>query len=146
MADDGRAAIEALQTVIKSVRALARVPAKAATEASRSIRTLVAEQIDAQTDPYGTPWAPHSEATKKRWPSHPILVLTGNMLGNLEVKPMAGSGISVTMGGADYAAFHQIGTTNMPARPVLPGVRGLPPSWSQAISQAFDKTSKETMG
>lgn len=135
---DGHAA---LQQVMRSLRQLASVPARVSADAAPVVASLLEDQFEEETDPYGEPWAEHEEATIKRWGEHPILDLTGRMKG-ISVAPLSGSGIGITLG-ADYGRFHQTGTKFMAARRILPDNRGLPDHWVQALSdlteQAFGK-------
>lgn len=134
------AAIAALQKIMQAVEELQQVPSRVSRAGSERIQTLIAQQFVAQTDPYGNAWAPHKPSTVKELGSHSILSLTG-ALSNVEVKPMSGAGIQITLG-ASYGAFHQTGTRNMAARPILPNA-GLPDSWSAALeassAEEFDK-------
>ena len=123
----------ALASFSRSLRALSRIPSRAAGDASDSIKSLIAEQFAAEADPYGNAWAPHAESTVKRWGEHAILDLTGE-LKSFSVRPSGGAGITVTLG-ADWGRFHQTGTRNMPRRAVLP-YAGLPARWSDAIRAA----------
>src|SRR5271166_6699696 len=101
------AAFAALARVKRVVNELGKVPSQMARPSSEAILGLLRAQFAAQTDAYGRPWAPHSKETVRRWGEHPIGRLTGKMYNGLEVKPMAGSGISIIMG-ADYSAFFQL--------------------------------------
>jgi hypothetical protein len=136
------AALAALASIKRAVNALSRVPSRVASDGAESIKALIAEQFATQTDPYGTPWAPHQPETLRRWGEHPVLNLTG-ALSAVDVAPMRGAGIAVTLG-APYGAFHQVGTRWMPARPILP-VAGLPSAWSRALSDAADAAFERTM-
>lgn len=140
MADAG---VAALQRIMRAVRQLSRVPSRVAQEASGDVRRLLFEQIAAQTDPYGAAWAPHKESTLKRWGEHPVLDLTGDMIGGIDVAPSAGAGINITLG-EKYSAFHQTGTRYMPARPILPD-RGIPESWVSAIREASSNAFRSTL-
>lgn len=130
----------ALASIARSIRALGKVPSRAAPKAADAIRGLLDEQFAAQVGPYGAAWAPHSEATVKRWGEHAILDLSG-ALKSLDVRPSGGAGITVTLG-APYGQFHQTGTSRMPARPILP-YAGLPAKWSAAIKDACSEAFGE---
>lgn len=136
------AGLAALRSIGKAMRQLARVPSQVAPGASESIRGLIVGKFATGTDPYGNPWAPHLASTTERWGAHPLLDLTGD-LKDVEVSPAAGSGISVTLG-ADYGAFHQIGTRYMTARPILP-THGLPDAWSRAIADESERLFDEAV-
>ena len=127
----------ALASFARSIRALGKVPSRAAAEAAGSIKALIASQFEAQTNPYGKAWAPHADSTVRRWGVHPILDLTG-ALKAVEVQPSGGAGITITLG-APYGVYHQ--TT----RPILP-FAGLPASWSAAIKEACSNAFGEAVG
>lgn len=127
-----------------NLRRLAEVPSRAAADASERIAALIQEEFDAQSDPYGNAWEPHADATVRRWGEHPILDLTGDMRGNVDVSPQRGAGIKVTFD-EPYAEYHHTGTPNMPARPVLP-INTLPSSWTSALEEAHAKAFDEVMG
>ena len=116
---------------------LASVPSRAARRVSDEIAGLIEEEFGAQADPYGTPWEPHAEATVQRWGPHPILQLTQEMRSSVDVRPMAGAGVSITI---DHpAAPHQTGWDGPqgsgPARPMLPS-GDMPPKWRETIAAA----------
>lgn len=133
----------ALASIARSIKALSRVPSKAASQAAGDIKGLIAEQFAGEADPYGNAWASHSGATVKRWGEHAILDLSGAMK-SIDVRPSSGAGITVTLG-ADYGRFHQTGTRNMPRRAVLP-YAGLPARWSDAIRAACEDAFGEAVG
>jgi phage gpG-like protein len=135
---------EALRRVAQAVRQLARVPSQAAAEASADIAELVEQEFAAGVDPYGQAWAPLAPATIAKGRSAPPLTDTGAMRGGFEARPMSGAGIAVSFD-VDYAAFHQTGTANMPARPPLPD-HGLPDTWRRAIADAVDAAAERAMG
>lgn len=136
---DLRAASAAMQTYGKAIRQLARVPAQAAAAVAPKIEKLVREEFDRGCDPYGEPWAPLAQATLDKGRTPPPLTDSGD-LGEVDVKPMRGSGVSVTLG-APYGAFHQVGFhvegKPVPSRPPLP-VHGLPESWRDAIAEEVE--------
>ncbi len=138
------AATLAMQSASRAIRALSRVPAQASARAATELRAVVVEQeAEArEVDPYERPWKPLAASTvrTKRGDTR-ILRDTGKMLDELEIRPMSGAGLSLTFG-APQSAFHQIGTKNMPARPLIP-TGPLPRSWSEAIEQAIDAELSE---
>jgi hypothetical protein len=129
------------------VRDLAKVPSRAAAPVAKAIKGLIAEEFEAQADPYGNAWQPHADATVERWGEHPILDLTGNMRGGIDVSPMRPAGVAVTI--PHPGAPHQTGWSGPqgsgPARPILPGGT-MPARWREAIraevSEAFHATAK----
>jgi phage gpG-like protein len=131
----------ALATITRALNELASVPSRAAADACDGIEALIQKEFDDGAGPYGDPWKALAKSTVARGRSAPPLTDSGE-LRNVTVRPTAGSGISVELG-EDYGAFHQVGTGNMPARPILP-TGPLPTEWSEVIDQAataaFDKT------
>lgn len=128
-----------------TIRKLADVPAQAAKSASKRIGDLIEEQFAQGTDPYGRPWAALRPYTLAKGRTPPPLTDSGAMRESVEVKPMAGAGIEVTMG-VDYATFHQTGTGNMAQRQILPQSGGFPRSWSKAIDESVAEATKKAMG
>ena len=117
------------------IRALAKVPSAVASDASESIDGLIRDQFAAGVDPYGEAWADLADATKAKGRSPPPLTDTGEMLGGIEVRPLQGAGISVTV--PDPGVHHQYGTANMPQRAIYPN-HGMPDTWQRAIADAAD--------
>lgn len=116
---------------------LARVPSRAAPVVAKRIGDLIEDEFSAEADPYGNAWLPHAESTVQRWGRHPILHLSGDMHRSVDVRPMAGAGVSVTI---DHpAAPHQTGWDGPqgsgPARPILPAGT-MPARWREAIGAA----------
>lgn len=128
--------ISKLGKLASNIRKLASVPSQASKDAAVGIANLIENQFDTGTDPYGNAWAP----LKKGGASH----LTENhpLRDSIEVKPMSGGGVSVTIG-EEYGYYHQTGTSRMPARPILP-VRTMPEAWRTAISDACDAAFERT--
>lgn len=123
-----RGNIAALRSVGLMLAKLSQVPSRTAAAAAERIEDLIDQQFSDGTDPYGNTW----EALATGVPSH--LTDTTALRSGIEVKPMRGAGVSVTVDEA-YAGFHQTGTSSMPARPILP-YAGLPSSWNDALEQA----------
>lgn len=137
---DGRAAAAALKDVSRSLRELAEVPSRIARRAAEELQEAIEVQTASETDAYGRAWTSLASSTVKRKGNDQILRETGEMLDSLRVRPMSGSGLSITFD-PPYTAFHQVGTKNMPARKVLPDA-GLPESYELAIGRA----SREVFG
>jgi phage gpG-like protein len=133
---DNRAGIDALHTVAKAVRGLARVPSQAAAGAAEEIAALIQQEFDAGRDPYGDAWADLMPATLDKGRSPPPLTDDGD-LRDVDVRAQVGAGIAIELG-EPYGAFHQIGTRTMKARPILP-VHGLPDTWRRAIADEVDR-------
>jgi hypothetical protein len=122
-----------------NIRKLAEVPSRASTRIAGEIAWLIDSEFAAQSDPYGNAWEPHADSTVERWGPHPILTLSGDMRGSVDVQPMRGSGVSISI---DHpAAPHQTGWSGPqgagPARPILPS-GPMPAKWREAIDGAID--------
>lgn len=102
--------------------------------ATIEILTLLAREFAAAVSPFGVAWAPLKY--RKGTP----LTKTGAMRDNATVYP-TGSGIRIEFA-APYAVFHQYGTKNMPARPMLPKGE-LPKAWTDKINQAFTDAARK---
>lgn len=126
-----------------NLRKLAEVPARASKQAAASIQKLVDAEFAAQSDPYGKPWAAHAGATVERWGAHPIHDLTGDEKSGVKIAPRRGAGIRITFE-TDYSRFHQTGTADMPARPVLPS-NVLPAAWNKAIRDACEASAAKVL-
>lgn len=135
--------IAELGKLVDNLGRLASVPSQVAADASERIAGLIAQEFEAQADPYGDAWADHTEGTVKRWGEHEILDLSGGMRGSVDVRPMRGAGIAITID--DVAGFHQGGTVDMVARPVLPS-DDMPPLWEEALEAAGNARFAEAMG
>lgn len=144
MAKGFRGDLDGLRKLAANMRKLAKVPSRASRAASEKIAEAIQEQFDAGVDPYGEPWAPLAPSTLERKRGPGILDETGAMRESIEVSPMAGAGIKVTVG-TDYAQFHQTGTSRMPARKILPDESGLPDTWERAIEDAVDEAFERTI-
>jgi phage gpG-like protein len=132
------AAVAALASVARSLRALSQVPSQFAKESASSLQEVIEAQFANEQDPYGRPWTPLKPSTVKRKGGDTrILRETDRMLDSLQIKPMSGAGLSITLD-PPYAAFHQVGTKDMPARPILPRA-GLPDTWRRALADAEDR-------
>lgn len=83
-------------------------------------------------DPYGRPWRPLKYRRGKP------LLKTGRMRGSMSIGPRPrGFEIVIT---ADYASFHQGGTSRIPRRQILPeqDTGGLGPLWTKALGKASE--------
>lgn len=142
------AAVAALSNVSLMMSRLARVPSRVAPQAAPKLEALLRNEFAQERDPYGNPWKPLSPVTvaiKQRTGGRSgILQDKGTMLDELAIVPSSGAGLTVTLG-APYSAFHQTGTRNMPARPILP-YAALPASWNAALREASEKAFGEAVG
>ncbi len=133
--------ISRMGQLAQRVADLARVPARASARVAVALAELIEEEFASEADPYGNAWKPHAKSTVERWGPHPILHLSGAMHSSVNVRPMPGAGVSITI---DHpAAPHQTGWSGPqgtgPARPVLPGNR-MPARWREAIAAEVSAT------
>lgn len=138
--------ISKMGQLARNVGKLASVPARASARVAKDIAALIAEEFQHQADPYGNAWKAHAPATVERWGEHPILDLSGEMRRSVDVRPMSGAGVSVTI---DHPSEdHQTGWSGRqgkgPARPILPS-GPMPGRWREAINAALNSLVKETM-
>jgi hypothetical protein len=119
---------------------LAEIPSRIAGRVSEEIAGLIQDEFDAGEDPYGTAWKPLAEATLDKGRTPPPLTDTRAMRDSVQVRPMVGAGIQITIG--HPSAPHQTGWSGPqgsgPARPILPERAEMPPGWDQAIEEAFE--------
>lgn len=69
------------------------------TDGSKLMLNDILQAIATQGSSWGEPWLPHAEGTVERWGAHPMLDLTGQMIGSLArfVRPtVAGVGANAT--------------------------------------------------
>jgi hypothetical protein len=97
--------------------------------AADAITNLIDERFVDRAAPSGSPWAPRKPPTG----SWPILERTGAMRRGFKVMATAAQ-LTIT-NSTDYLKYHQTGTANMPARPVLP-TGAMPPEWTRRIDSA----------
>lgn len=127
-----------------SLRTLSSIPATAARGGAERIAAQVQEDFDAGLDPYGNAWEDLAEATLAKGRTPPPLTDTGSMRASVDVSPMQGAGISITID--DPAVHHQYGTINMPARPIFPNQGALPDTWRRAIADAGEEAFERQLG
>lgn len=143
MAKGFKGDLAGLRELAENLRKLGGVPSRASRAASEKIAEVIQDQFDAGVDPYGEPWAPLAPSTLERKQGPGILDETGAMRESIDVSPMSGAGVKVTIG-EDYARFHQEGTSRMPARKILPEEE-LPDTWARAIEDAVDEAFEKTL-
>ncbi len=124
---------------------LASVPSRVAKDASKRIAKLIDDQFNDGVDPYGQPWAPLMPATIAKGRRPPPLTDTRELRDGVSVSPRRGSGIAIDIE-SDYGQFHQLGTDNMLARPILPAGSDLPEEWDDAIETSLTKAFRGVMG
>lgn len=102
---------------------------------AKRLEGLIQEQFDAGSDPYGNSWAPLADYTIERGRTPPPLTDTGEMRGDLRVRPARGAVVEISI--PHPAGVHQTGWTGPlssgPARPILPKGSQLPPRWKEVI-------------
>jgi phage gpG-like protein len=120
---------------------LAQVPARTARNVAERLHHEMQEEFDRGEDPYGNPWEPLAESTVDRGRSAPPLTDTGAMRFSLEVKPLRGAGVGITI---DHPALpHQTGwagpRSDGPARPILPQGSKLPGAWEDILDEEIER-------
>jgi hypothetical protein len=136
MASGEVAAAEMLK-IASAIRALAHVPSRASRGAADSISTLIQRQFDTGTDPYGRRWKALKPSTIKKKGHAQIGVDSHRMRESIDVRPMSGAGVQITVE-PDYAAYFSR------RRPLFPD-RGLPRTWQKAITGALNKEAKAAL-
>lgn len=132
-----------LGSLAKTLDKLARVPSQIAGDAAKTIATEIQRQFDNGLDPYGEPWEQLADSTVARGRTPPPLTDTWEMRDGIEVRPMPGSGISISFE-VDYAIHHQYGAprANVPQRAILPPAGVLPDTWKRALADAQERAFK----
>ena len=126
---------DAFKAIIVALQALEEAPRIALKRSELKIKTLVEAQFDEGRDPYGEPWAALAASTVAKGRTPPPLTDTGAMRKSLRVVASA-DGLTCSM--AEPFKFHQYGTVNMPARPILPA-EGVPPEWEKVITETVEE-------
>lgn len=133
-----------LTGTINALKRLARVPSRVAGIAAPKLQEQVIADTNAQRDPYGRAYAPHTEATIRRWGEHPILNLTGTGIGSIRVSAKGGAGIEFEAD--EHMRFAQGGTKFEPVRAIFPNSATLPKSWNRILKESTEQAIAETMG
>jgi phage gpG-like protein len=126
-----------------ALRKLARVPAQIAPEVAKGIKKQVSRDFDAGQDPYGRKWQPLAESTKARGRHDPPLTDTRKGRKSIKVIPMAGAGVSITVG-TNYMWRHQVGA-GPPVRSFIP-IGTLPKTYHAIWQKALDRQAKRILG
>ena len=122
--------ISKLGRLTDNLRRLAEVPSRSSKFAAEQLATAIDHQFTNGVDPYGNPWAPLKPSTLKKGRTPPPLTDTHATRDSVDVTPMSGAGIKVTI---DFPAeIHQKGSENMEARKIFPE-GPFPIIWDQAI-------------
>lgn len=113
------------------------LPSRISKRVADGISALMSAQFDAETDPYGNPWAPLLRQTiRRKGGDSRILRRTDKLFATVGALPSAGAGVDLSA--EDYGQFHQGGTVNMVERPIFPDGDELPEDWSAVIDEAFE--------
>lgn len=137
MSGSGDAAAAEMQKIASAIRALTHVPSRASRGVATSIGKLIERQFDTGTDPYGRRWKPLKPSTIKRKGHAQIGVDSHAMRDSIDVRPMSGAGVQITVG-PDYAAYFSR------RRPLFPD-KGLPASWRKAVTDALGAEAKTAL-
>lgn len=133
-----------LEGLTNALKVLPRVPSKIAGIAAPRLQRFIQVSIRREVDAYAETFAPHAEATIKRWGAHSILDLTGAGKAGIQVKPMSGSGIQFSA--PEHMRFAQGGTKNEPKRTVFPDNPSLPKAWNEILDLAVESALKAVGG
>lgn len=111
-------------------------------------RSQFSQTVVRGVDPYQQSYAPlssiYAAQKAKRYGSKAILSASGAMLRSYKVT-VSRRQIEETVS-ADYAQFHQSGTSKMPQRLLLPDERGLPSKDQQKLIELADKYIDQQVG
>lgn len=140
--------ISKMGQLARNVGRLAGVPARASKQVTVDIGQMIEEEFQRGQDPYGNTWKPLAEATlaRRSQTSEPPLTDFGDMRRSVDVRPMSGAGVSISI---DHPSEdHQTGWTGSqgtgPARPILPGGT-FPARWKAAIDGAVKSQVQESL-
>jgi hypothetical protein len=136
MSSPEAAAVE-MQRIASAIRALTHVPSRASRGAATTIGRLIDRQFETGTDPYGRRWKALKPSTIKRKGHAQIGVDSHRMRDSIDVRPMSGAGVQITVG-PDYAAYFA------KRRPLFP-THGLPRAWRNAVTDALTQEAKATL-
>lgn len=156
---DSRAADAMLDRVTEA----AINPAKAMRAIGREVSNLIRSGFRAEIDPWGGPWADHSETTKtmrKRAGDAGVqkLMVSGALFDSIDYAADANSATVKAGDGLAYARVHQEGNPNnrmfgkalapIPARPFFPirnGAADIPENWWSAVVKPIDQLLAEAI-
>lgn len=112
-----------------------RAPDRVLRAMSRAGDDLVREGFDRSRAPSGIAWKPLRAPRSRRRPGRRPLVDTGQL--RAWASHAMVSGTTATWDAPGYGAFHQLGTSRIPARPFLPPGR-LPRVWEIRLAFAAE--------
>lgn len=117
---------------------LAGVPSRAAGRVSERLNELLDREFDEEQSPDGQAWEPLAESTvRRKRGDRRILQRTETMRADIRVRPAPGAGVEIDA--PHPASYHQIGTSEMPARKLLPEGGELPADWQEAIDEEIER-------
>jgi phage gpG-like protein len=140
---------EAAQALLQRLQALISNPSAPLRASAQTLRRLVIDTFQDQSDPWGRRWKAWAPSTRKERARNTsgagILLRTFAMFRSVEAQSTA-DGVTVTVG-TEYASYHQFGNpahrawggkvSPLPQRAFLPlrapGVADIPASWWQEI-------------
>lgn len=131
-----RASGDDLDRLVAALDDLAtRAPDRMLRAMSRAGDDLIREGFDRSRAPSGVAWKPLRAPRSRRRPGRRPLVDTGQL--RAWASHAMVSGTTATWDAPGYGAFHQLGTTRIPARPFLPPGR-LPRVWEIRLAFAAE--------
>lgn len=131
-----RASGDDLDRLVAALDDLAtRAPDRMLRAMSRAGDDLIREGFDRSRAPSGVAWQPLRAPRSRRRPGRRPLVDTGQL--RAWASHAMVSGTTATWDAPGYGAFHQLGTTRIPARPFLPPGR-LPRVWEIRLAFAAE--------
>ena len=131
-----RASGDDLDRLVAALDDLAtRAPDRMLRAMSRAGDDLIREGFDRSRAPSGVAWKPLRAPRSRRRPGRRPLVDTGQLRAWASHAMVAGS--TATWDAPGYGAFHQLGTSRIPARPFLPPGR-LPRVWEIRLAHVAE--------
>jgi phage gpG-like protein len=144
---------EAVEKSLAGFQAALADEASALGEVADDFREMVAEQFATEGRAGGTPWAPVAPRSRRGTGVPPVntrrmrvpLVRTGALRDSLTRKGAAGSmedtdGQTLSIGSRlPYAIFHQFGTRQMPARPLIVLSDARSAKWAEFVRRAIEE-------
>ncbi len=126
----------------RALRKLVRLPSQIAPEVAKGIRKQIFKDFNAGTDPYGNPHKPLAKATLAKGRHEPALLDTKKGRNSIEVFPLAGAGLGLTVG-THYMWRHQTGK-GPPMRRFLPW-NTLPATYERIWQKALERQAKRLL-
>ncbi len=149
------------QRIFRMLKELGGDLSKPLRQSGRNLEQQARQGFRNESDPFGTPWAPHSPVTKQmreRRGRTGVSVLSdfGKLYGTIRSESDATSATLMIGGPGSWAAVHQSGNPNnrmfgrarapIPARPMFPEQsQGLPQPWLEAILDPIDRALEKAI-